>query len=182
MRTWSVGMPNLRHGQSLRGGRVGEVGLREGTGEIICLKIPLKRGKRWAIVNFERELIAFIFPNSNVLVAIVRHLQVVKLYSSTSVQFLMGQGCQLTVFHWLGVRCCYYCYHAWWWCVRMVGGVLMHLWQHCQLPSQLPLEPECSQCLDRSVSLIWFPHYALVMLCFWGGSVSEWLACWTQAQ
>ena len=49
-------------------------------------------------MNFERELIAFIFPNSNVLVAIVRDLQVVKLYSSTGVQFLMGQGCQLTQF------------------------------------------------------------------------------------
>ena len=30
-------------------GQDGEVGLREGTGEIICLKVPLKRGKRHAI-------------------------------------------------------------------------------------------------------------------------------------
>jgi len=36
-------------------GKDGETGLREGTGKIICHKVPLElRGKRRAIANFER--------------------------------------------------------------------------------------------------------------------------------
>ena len=37
-----------------RGERWRGAGLREGIGKIICLKVPLKRGKWCAIVNFER--------------------------------------------------------------------------------------------------------------------------------
>jgi len=36
---------NLRCRQSL-GGKDDEAGLREGTGKIICFKVPFKRGKR----------------------------------------------------------------------------------------------------------------------------------------
>jgi len=49
---------NLGVRQSL-GGKDGEVGLREGAGKIICLTVPLKRGKRRAIANFEREVIPY---------------------------------------------------------------------------------------------------------------------------
>ena len=35
-------------------------GLREGTGEMTCLKVPFKRGKRRAIANFDRECLFHI--------------------------------------------------------------------------------------------------------------------------
>jgi len=37
----------------------GKVGLREGMGKIVCLEVPLKRGKLRAIADFERELIPY---------------------------------------------------------------------------------------------------------------------------
>jgi len=40
-------------------GKDGEMVLREGTGEIMCLKVPLRRGKRRAIMNFERVFIPY---------------------------------------------------------------------------------------------------------------------------
>jgi len=43
--------PNLRRGQSL--GERGMVELKEGTSEIVCLKMPLKRRQRRAIAYFE---------------------------------------------------------------------------------------------------------------------------------
>ena len=49
--------PNLRRAQSLGGERWRGTGLREGTGKIMCLTIPLKRSKRRAIANFAREFI-----------------------------------------------------------------------------------------------------------------------------
>jgi len=42
-----------------RGGESRGAGLREGTGKIICLKVLLKRGKRGAIANFDREFIPY---------------------------------------------------------------------------------------------------------------------------
>ena len=56
MCAWSAGGPNLRHG-SHKGERWRGAGLREGTGKIIRLKVSLKRGKRRAIANFDREFI-----------------------------------------------------------------------------------------------------------------------------
>ena len=40
-------------------GKMTGAGLREGTGKTICLKVPLKRGKRPTIANFEREFIPY---------------------------------------------------------------------------------------------------------------------------
>jgi len=57
MYAWSAEVLNLRCGHVARGGD-GEAGLREGTGKI-CLKVPLERGKRQAIANFEREFIPY---------------------------------------------------------------------------------------------------------------------------
>jgi len=54
----SAGGPNLRLGHVTRG-KNGEMVLREGMGEIICLKVPLRIGKRRAIMNFEREFIPY---------------------------------------------------------------------------------------------------------------------------
>jgi len=39
-------------------------GLRGGTGKIICLKVPVKRGNRRAIANFERDFITTIMVMS----------------------------------------------------------------------------------------------------------------------
>jgi len=47
--------PNLRRGQSLGGD--GVVGLREGTSEIMCLKMLLKRSQRRATANFNRNFV-----------------------------------------------------------------------------------------------------------------------------
>jgi len=40
-------------------GKDGEAGLREGTGKITCIKVPLKRGKRRTAANFERRFIPY---------------------------------------------------------------------------------------------------------------------------
>jgi len=53
---WLAGGPNLRLGQSLPGERWRGAGLREGAGEIICLKIRLIRGNRRANANFDSIL------------------------------------------------------------------------------------------------------------------------------
>jgi len=58
-RTWSAGEQNLRCRQSLGGGEDCEVGLREDTGKIICLKVPRKRGSQRAIADSEREFIPY---------------------------------------------------------------------------------------------------------------------------
>jgi len=51
-------VPNLRCGQSLGGrwcGGDGVAELREGTSEIMCLKMLLKRGQGRAVANFDRD-------------------------------------------------------------------------------------------------------------------------------
>jgi len=49
--------PNLRHGQSLGGRLCG--GLKEGTSNIMCLEMFLKRCQERTIMNFNRDLIPY---------------------------------------------------------------------------------------------------------------------------
>jgi len=58
MRAWSARGPNLKSGQSLGGG-IARRGSKRRHGKIICLKVLLKRGKRGAIANFDREFIPY---------------------------------------------------------------------------------------------------------------------------
>ena len=58
MHAWSAGRLNLRHEQSL-GGKTARCGSKIRHGIIICLKVPLKRGKRRAIANLERKFIPY---------------------------------------------------------------------------------------------------------------------------
>jgi len=52
------GGPNLRLGH-VAWGKNGQAGLRKAMGEIIPLKVSLKRGKRRAIANFDSEFIPY---------------------------------------------------------------------------------------------------------------------------